>query len=91
MAGEQPVDVLRRFNTNLDKATQMLGEVSRFIRQLEDTLHMLEEQKDSLKGDKAIQVELSACDRKILKLKNALGDLGDELADTQVKIDRVQI
>lgn len=91
MAGEKPVDVLRRFNANLDKATNILNEMSGFIRQLEKTLHVMEEHKDALKQDKMVQAELSQCDVKILKLKNALSNLEEELADTQVKIDRVQI
>ncbi|MBN1430239.1 MAG: hypothetical protein JXB07_17855 [Anaerolineae bacterium] len=91
MAGEQPVEVLQRFNTNLDKATNILNEISRFIKQLEDTLHMLETQKDAIRQDKALQTELSKCDTKIIGLKNAINNLVDELADTQAKIDRAQI
>ena len=91
MAEEKPVDVLRRFNTNLDKATNILNEMSEFIKQLEKTLHVMEKHKAALKQDKVAQKELSQCDGKILKLKNALSTLEEELADTQAKIDRVQI
>lgn len=91
MAGEKPVEVLQRFNSNLDKATNILKEISRFIKQLEDTLRVLEEQKTSPQKDKMLQAELSKCDAKIIGLKNAINNLVDELADTQAKIDRAQM
>ena len=91
MSGEKPVDVLRRFNTNLDKATNILNQMSRFIKQLENTLHVLEEHKDALKKNATVQTELSKCDEKIMRLKSAINKLEDELSDTQVKVDRVQI
>ena len=91
MNREKPIDVLRRFNANLDKATDILNGMSRFIQQLESTLHVLEEHKDALKKDAAVQAQLSSCDEKILSLKSAINRLEEELSDTQVKIDRVQI
>ena len=91
MAGKTPVEALQKFNSNLDKATDRLDEMSQFIRQLEDALQVLEERKDSLKKDKVLQSELAKCDKKIMNLKGAITGLVDELGDTQAKIDRARI